>query len=193
MTPQSDCTADFSGPTELRLVSKNDTDALFALIESNRAFLREWINWLDTVSNREQCQQLLQHYQDTHHNRSAFHLGIFLRPDTQRPVLAGIVSLQAFDWHSHKAQLGYWIGAEFQGRGIATKAVKQLLDFAFNELGLNRLEIRCALENHRSQRIPERLGFQREGVLREAEWLYDHYVDHILYALLKKEFEHKVG
>ena len=62
MTPQSDCTADFSGPTELRLVSKNDTDALFALIESNRAFLREWINWLDTVSNREQCQQLLQHY-----------------------------------------------------------------------------------------------------------------------------------
>src|SRR3712207_8983550 len=51
---------------------------------------------------------------------------------------------------------------------------------SFLELGLNRVSIACATENKKSCAIPERLGFRREGVQRQAEWLYDHFVDHVI-------------
>ena len=80
--------------------------------------------------------------------------------------------------------LGYWLGEEFQGRGLVTAACRRLVAHSFDVLRLHRVEIRCAVENHRSRAIPERLGFRLEGRFREAEWLYDHWVDHAVYALL---------
>lgn len=70
-----------------------------------------------------------------------------------------------------------------------TKACKACIDYAFNELKLHRLEIRCAVENERSRAIPERLGFTNEGTIREAEWLYDHFVDHVVYGMLEREWK----
>lgn len=64
-----------------------------------------------------------------------------------------------------------------------------MVDYAFNELNLNRVEIRCAVENKKSRAIPERLHFVNEGCIRQAEWLYDHYVDHIVYGMLKEEWK----
>ena len=49
-------------------------------------------------------------------------------------------------------------------------------------MGLHRVEIRCAIDNHRSRAVPHRLGFRLEGQMREAEWLYNHWVDHAVYA-----------
>jgi ribosomal-protein-serine acetyltransferase len=63
-----------------------------------------------------------------------------------------------------------------------------LTDYAFNELKLDKVEIRVAVENKKSRGIPERLGFVSEGCIRQAEWLYDHYVDHIVYGMLAKDW-----
>jgi ribosomal-protein-serine acetyltransferase len=62
------------------------------------------------------------------------------------------------------------------------------VEAGFHELGLNRIEIRCATGNKRSRSVAERLGFKPEGILRQSEWLYDHYVDHAVYAMLHEEF-----
>ncbi|MFK3938558.1 GNAT family N-acetyltransferase [Alkalihalobacillus sp. NPDC078783] len=70
-----------------------------------------------------------------------------------------------------------------------TAVVKELIHYAFNELELNRVEIRVAVHNSRSQSIPKRLGFVNEGCIRQAEKLYDQYVDHTLYGLLKTEWK----
>ena len=69
-----------------------------------------------------------------------------------------------------------------------TQCCRALIEHAFTDLQLNRVVITCATGNHRSQAIPERLGFCREGTLRETEWLYDHYVDHFVYGLLRSEW-----
>ncbi len=69
-----------------------------------------------------------------------------------------------------------------------TEACRAMVNHAFRELGLNRVGIACATENHRSRAIPERLGFRQEGVQRQAEWLYDRFVDRALYAMLASEW-----
>jgi len=64
-----------------------------------------------------------------------------------------------------------------------------MVNLGFREFGLNRIEIRCATGNHRSCAIPKRLGFTREGVLRDAEWLYDHFLDLAVYGMLEREWK----
>jgi ribosomal-protein-serine acetyltransferase len=56
-----------------------------------------------------------------------------------------------------------------------TAAMKALISQGFRRLGLNRIQARVAIDNHESQAICDRLGLKKEGVLRQAEWLYDHY------------------
>ena len=101
-----------------------------------------------------------------------------------RSRVVGVVGHHQVDWRNRTTALGYWLGEEFQGRGLVTAACRRLVAHSFDVLRLHRVEIRCAVENHRSRAIPERLGFRLEGRFREAEWLYDHWVDHAVYALL---------
>ncbi len=69
-----------------------------------------------------------------------------------------------------------------------TAASQALVSHAFDHAQLNRVEIRCATGNDKSRAIPVRLGFREEGLLRDAEWLYDHFVDHIVYAMLSRDW-----
>ncbi len=105
-----------------------------------------------------------------------------------RGKLAGVIGLHWIDWANRSTYIGYWLAASQQGRGLVTRAGRALVDYAFVELGLNRVEIRCAVKNKKSRAIPERLGFEAEGINRQAEWLYDHYVDLVVYGLLISEY-----
>lgn len=69
-----------------------------------------------------------------------------------------------------------------------TKACEAMIRYIFEELCLNRIEIRAALTNLKSRAIPERLGFQMEGKIRQAERINDRFVDHIVYGLLKEDW-----
>ena len=69
-----------------------------------------------------------------------------------------------------------------------TMAVQAVLDYSFSTLNLNRMVIRAAVKNQPSRAIPERLGFQHEGIAREAECLYDHFVDLAVYSILKEDW-----
>jgi len=103
--------------------------------------------------------------------------------------LAGVISYSAIDWQNRTTELGYWLGEEYQGKGLVTAACRALVEHAFLELGLNRVVISCATENKKSCAIPERLGFRREGVQRQAVWLYDRFVDHVTYAALASDWQ----
>lgn len=81
--------------------------------------------------------------------------------------------------------LGYWVRSSATGRGVAREAVRQVADFAFRETGLARLEIVCALANLRSQRVAERAGALREGVLRGRLVLHGRSVDAVMFSLVR--------
>lgn len=88
-----------------------------------------------------------------------------------------------------RAEIGYWLSEKYQKKGIVTQSVSTLLDYAFSELGLNRVQIRCAVGNIPSKNIPRRLGFLFEGIERDGELLSDNqFTDIEVYSILKREW-----
>ncbi|HEY7535050.1 MAG TPA: GNAT family N-acetyltransferase [Thermodesulfobacteriota bacterium] len=167
---------------ELRLLEGRDSDELFALTDQNREYLREWIPWLDDSRSLADTKEFIKTSLEQFANNNGFQIGVRVQG-----ILVGVIGYHKIDWINRAMSIGYWLGASFQGKGLITKACRILVDYGFNQLKLNRVEIRCAAENRRSRAIPERLGFKEEGVIRQAQWLYDHYVDHVVYGMLKGE------
>ena len=103
-------------------------------------------------------------------------------------TLCGAIRLKDIDHGDRKAKIGYFIGSQFQGKGIVTSSVRAVLAHCFASLGLNRVELRCAAGNAQSRRVAERLGFTHEGLLRQDEFLNGVFVDLHVYSLLREEF-----
>lgn len=172
-----------SPEVELRLLQPGDAEVLFELTGANRGRLREWLPWLDYVREPADSANFIQTATARHDAMEELTLGLFVGGK-----LAGVVGTHGIDWTNRKTTLGYWVGSEAEGRGLVTAACSALLQVLFQHLGLNKVGIYCATGNPRSNAVAKRLQFREEGVLREAEWLYDHFVDHAVYSLLRSEW-----
>ncbi|TBL74525.1 GNAT family N-acetyltransferase [Paenibacillus thalictri] len=168
---------------QLRLLELRHTDELFALTDGNREQLRQWLPWVDGTVDTEHTKRFIQSTLAAFAGNNGIQAGIFYKGN-----MAGCVGLHGIDWGNRKTSIGYWLGAEYQGHGIMTNACGTLVNYVFSELNLNRVEIRAAEFNTRSRAIPERLGFVQEGKIRQAEWLADRYVDHIVYGMLREDW-----
>lgn len=168
---------------ELKILEEIDSESLFSLTDSCRQYLREWLPWLDGIQHKEHTRSFIEAIQKQYTDNIGLHMGIWYNNQ-----LIGVVGLLFIDHVNRCTSIGYWLANRYQGKGIITRSCGALINYAFTKLNLNRVEIRCAVENHKSRGIPNRLGFQNEGVVREAEWLYDHYVNHVIYGLIKSEW-----
>ncbi len=163
---------------ELQLLNHTHHEAITALVDANRERLRRWFFWAEkntAESTKTFIESSLQQ---------------FARDDGFQAVIvwkgkpAGVAGFHGFNWQNKSTSMGYWLGAEAEGKGLMTAAVRAMVDYALVERGLNRVEIRAGVENARSRAVAQRLGFVEEGVLRQAEWLYDHFQDLVVYAML---------
>lgn len=168
----------------LKLIEWKDAGRIFELTEQSREYLRQWLPWLDMTTSEEDTKGFIKSSLDKIEENKGLTATILFRGQ-----IVGVASYNEIDWTNRIAYIGYWIGQDFQGHGIITKVAKVLTTYAFNELKLNRVDIRAAMGNKKSRAIPERLGFVYEGSLRQAEWLYDHYVDHAVYSVLATEWQ----
>ncbi|GIN37205.1 GNAT family protein [Heyndrickxia sp. FSL K6-6286] len=170
----------------LKLIELKDSNRVFELTDTSRNYLREWLPWLDTTTKLEDTigfiNMCLKGFSE---NRSINTVILF------KGNIVGVAGFNNINWSNKTAQIGYWLGEEYQGFGIMTRVAEALTEYAFKELALNKVEIRVAVGNKKSRSIPERLGFINEGCIRQAEWLYDHYVDHVVYGILSEEWTNK--
>jgi RimJ/RimL family protein N-acetyltransferase len=107
-------------------------------------------------------------------------------PAAPGSVLGG-ASLYGVDLRRRCAAVGYWLRPEARGRGVATHAVRLLAGWAFDALGVARLELSCSPDNEASQRVAERCGFVREGVLRSNIRFKEGRRDSVMFSLLPGE------
>lgn len=171
---------------KLKILRPEDAKALFALTDRNREHLKEWLPWLDHNTTEVDSLNYIKTTMKQFGDNQGVIMGIWFQKE-----LAGVVGHHQISWANKTTSLGYWLGREFAGKGVMTKACRALIDYSFNELSLNCLEIAAATENKKSRAIPERLGFHLEGVLRQREWLYDKFVDHALYSILADDWSQK--
>ncbi|HET6895449.1 MAG TPA: GNAT family protein [Candidatus Baltobacteraceae bacterium] len=171
--------------TEVRLLRADDADVLYDVTIRNRESLTPWMSWMDRVIDVSDTYAFLRTAEKEAYEHSAFKAGIW-----RQGSLIGCIDLHQIDWLNGNARIGYWLDKDYTGHGIMSRAVRLLVEYAFEALDLHRIEIHVATENHRSRRIPERLGFTMEGVLRQVQRLRGAYYDHALYALLRDEDVH---
>lgn len=170
----------------LKLIELRDGESIFELTNLSREYLREWLPWLDITTKLEDTKEYIKmSLKGFAENKSINTVILF------KGQIVGVAGYNSINWSNKTAYIGYWIGKEYQGNGIITKVAKALTDYAFIELKLNKVEIRAAVGNKKSRNIPKRLGFVNEGCIRKAEWLYDHYVDHVVYGMLAEEWNKK--
>ncbi|GER66564.1 ribosomal-protein-serine acetyltransferase [Weizmannia acidilactici] len=172
------------GEVSLKLPELRDAETVFKLTDQSRQYLRKWLPWLDGTTSVEDTKNFIRApLKDYAENKGMTAFVLF------NGEICGTVSYNSIDWTNRAVHIGYWFGEPYQGHGIMTKVVKAMTDYAFKQLNMNRVEIRAATNNSKSRAILERLGFKEEGIIRQSEWLYDHFVDHVVYGMLASEWK----
>ncbi|HLS60840.1 MAG TPA: GNAT family protein [Virgibacillus sp.] len=167
----------------LRMLANKDAKPLFEITDRSREYLREWLPWLDDTQSVEDSLSFIQNGFQLYAERKGLTVGVFYHDE-----LVGIAGYNYFDWTNRIAQIGYWLSIDSQGQGIMKRVVRFLTECAFHQFDMNRVVIHTAYGNKRSQTIPKSIGYKNEGQLRQVEWLYDHYVDHIVWGMLKEDW-----
>ncbi len=169
---------------ELRPLRPEDADAMIALITRNREHLDRWLRWSGRVQTADDARALIERFAAKAAAGDGFHAGLWL--DGQ---LAGGVVCHGIDRASLKTEIGYWLGAEFVGRGLVTRAGRAVIDALFEQEKLHRIEIQAAVDNQPSRAVAERLGFTFEVVARDSAWITTRFRDHAIYSLLDREWQ----
>jgi ribosomal-protein-serine acetyltransferase len=159
-------------------------ESLCELVNDNRAYLSHWLPW---VPNSQKAEHFLAFINQTiaeREEQKSLVLGIFWQQQ-----LVGVCGFNKIDWQLGVADLGYWLAADMQGKGIMTKSCHWLINYAFEELKINKVQLSAAVENKASRQVAKRLGMTLEGVLRRREKVGDKVLDHAVYGLLREEWK----
>jgi ribosomal-protein-serine acetyltransferase len=167
----------------IELFQQHHKEELYELIDSNREYLREWLQWVDKRQSPEDFEPIIPIWIRNYADNNGFDAGI-----RYKGILVGMIGLHYIDWKSKSTSIGYFLSENAQGKGIITTSISGLLNYLFTEMKLNRVDIQCAVNNLKSIGIPERLGFKNEGITRDGQWLYDHYEDIVTYSMLAREW-----
>ncbi len=167
---------------ELVLAEERHAEEVSAVITRNQERLARWEPWAQYPATPEAVRRFIRACLD----------GFAAGSQAQTYVRVGGRLVGACGLRLHGlpgvGEVGYWLDAEHEGRGIASRAVGALVGAGFRERRLARVELRTSVDNVRSHALAERLGFHREGILRNAQAFSDRRVDMAIYAVLAREW-----
>jgi len=165
----------------LNPLSVDDIFKIFNTLDTEREYMREWLPFVDSTNIVEDTANFVNHVLQSEDKQFTI---------WYKEKFVGLIGFKDTDVNNKKIEIGYWLSQYVQGKGIITQSVRKLLEYAFGTLEMNRVQIKVAIANLKSRNIPERLGFQFEGIERDGELLVDNeYTDIAVYSLLKREFK----
>ena len=167
-----------------RLITVQEYQTFFNLIEKNRSrLLRYFPTTLQSIQSVSDARQHLEESIADYERREYFPFGIY--DDEQ---LIGMIVIKNIDWRVPKAELGYYIDKDSEGKGVMTEVIRQIIPHAFVKLKINKLFLRTDPENIGSQKIALKNGFVKEGVLRkEFRVETGELIDLCYYGLVNEE------
>ncbi len=168
---------------KLREFTEEDAPALFRVIRDNKSHLRHGLQWVDRILKEEHA---LNYIRDTHQmqkNMEGVAYGIFKKRD-----LIGGIDMHNWDHSLQKAKMGYWLIKTEEGKGFMRECGTALINYCFDKLLINKLEIEFLTDNHRSNALAHHLGFKIEGILRDSILANGLLRDLVVCGLLRKEW-----
>jgi ribosomal-protein-serine acetyltransferase len=167
----------------LERLTLSHVETIFKAIDQNRAFLRKWLPFVDFTHKVNDTERFVR--------------SILEKPAARRDEVyvirykqefAGLIGFKDADRVNDKIEIGYWLVEKMTGKGIAMAATRKMVNLAFRNMEMNRVQIRCGVGNHKSAAIPRRLGFIFEGIERGGERHNHSYIDLEVYSMLKSEW-----
>lgn len=170
-------------PTTIRLREPKpaDAEAVFQAVSESVADVEPWLDWAHERYQLSDAASWIETQRRARNEGSAWE---FLIVDENDRVL-GTCGVNRVNFELRMANVGYFVRTSAAGRGVAAAAVEQLAAWAFSRTSLVRLEIVVQVDNVRSLRVAEKVGAQREGVLRARLWYRGRPRDAVMYSLIR--------
>ena len=165
----------------LELVKVEMAPVIFEAIDRDREYLKQWLPFVHFTFEVSDTEKFLQSLNSGNSKRDAVY-SIWYKEE-----FAGLVGFKDTDWVNRKTEIGYWLAEQMQHKGIITACVKQLIEYAFAKLKLNRIQIKIAENNAKSEAIPQKLGFCFEGVERCGELHGNKFLNLKIYSILASD------
>ncbi len=150
-------------------LSANDIREYFDAVTESMNEISQWLPWAKYYPTLQQAEDYIKMCHTSWLTKNDNNIGLplwIMEKNTNRFV--GNITMWNIIWEIPKFEFGYWLRTSETHKGYITEAVNALTRYCFLQLGIRRLEIRCEKENVRAQQIPEKLGFELEGVLRNS-------------------------
>ncbi len=170
---------------QLKSWSAKNAPDLFSMVDRNREYLSPWLPWVPTVKKESDSLGFITTSHLEIENKTGLELGIWYQDK-----IVGCIGLHGISASNHRGSIGYWLDADYQGKGIMTQSVRAIVNYCFTKLDLNRVTIEAATENEPSYSVAERLGFTKEGMARQYEYINGRFLDCFVYSMVKSEWEH---
>lgn len=164
----------------LKELGLEDVETIFETIDTERSYLEEWLPFVEKTLENSYTRSYVEGY--LKYGRLDFTCTV-----NYKNRFVGIIGFKETDPYNKKTEIGYWLSEPFQHKGIITLSCKAMINYAFNEMELNRVQLKAAKGNLKSQHVAERIGFTFEGVERESELHSRGFVDLLVYSLLKAD------
>jgi ribosomal-protein-serine acetyltransferase len=180
-------TYDLSDGAELRILEARHAEAFLGFIEANRAYLRKYVPFARTIQTVEETRHFIKRGLTCFAEDGLPWVGVW-----QDGEIVGMILFFPLDSQIRATEIGYCLAEQATGHGLMTQAARAMLGFVFDDLGLNRLGLKAAVNNQRSRAIAERLGFTLEGIRRAGVIDEDGaFVDMAIYSLLASDWQAK--
>lgn len=170
----------------LRRFHKRDADAIVEAVRSSLPELARWLPWVHPDYAKEDAVAFVRESSQAWKEGRAYDYAIRSAGIASRHL--GNASIWYVSRSARTGEIGYWVRTDKAGNGVATEATAALVELGFETMGLHKINLRIAVGNAASERVAEKLGFHREGVLREELNIGGTWVDHTLYSLLEHEY-----
>lgn len=165
----------------IRAPRVEDATIVWESIRASHAALKAWMPWAQSLPKVEETTESIRQAMADFITRKDLRLHLFLK-DTGEFI--GCSGFHRINWDVPKVEIGYWLDSRHEGKGYMTEAADRLTEFAFEQFGAKRVEIRCDSDNVRSRAVAERLNFTLEGILKQDAMSADGQVvrDTCIYA-----------
>lgn len=166
---------------KIKLVEPSDASSLYDQIEKTRSQLAKFMPWGDAMTSIEDEEDFLIYCQGRMKDKKLWITSVLV---DDKPV--GMIDLHNIDLDNSRAEVGYWLGGEYQGNGVMTDCLKRVITIGFEEMKLHKLKLLAEIDNEASNAVAKKAGFVKEGLLYDEIFSDSRFHDANIYGLLNR-------